>query len=303
MRLHTIVNGRAGSVINLDREALAARLRQTLGETGHDVEVEIVEPEELIPAITRAAATQVDAIVVGGGDGTIRAAAGILKDGPLALGILPLGTLNRLARDLNIPIDLDAAASALAHASIRSIDMAELNGQPFLCNSLIGLPPIYSRQRQRQRGQPFLQRIRAYTRAIRQILRSRRKLTITFDNGRERSRTRILSLAVSNNRYADNAGMIPKRPDLDHGELGVYIARHESGWALALAFARAMLGRWRSDPKLTATVARNIEIRTSKSQIRVSNDGEVELVETPLRYRSLPRALKVLAPVPPAVMA
>lgn len=303
MRLHTIVNGRAGSVIGLDRETLVQRLRDTLGGTGHDVEVEIVEPGDLTAAVERAAARSPEVIVVGGGDGTVRSAASLLLHGPIALGILPLGTLNRLARDLGIPVDIDGAAATLAGSSIREIDVAELNGRPFLCNSLIGLPPIYSRQRARQRGQPFVQRITAYAGTLRHILRSRRKLSITVDDGVERIKLRALSMAVSNNPYADAAGIIPKRPQLDRGELGVYIARHASGWALARAFARAMLGRWRTDPALIASVAHKLEIHTSKSSIRVSNDGEVEITETPLRYRSLPRALKVLAPDPVPVVA
>ena len=213
-----------------------------------------------------------------------------------ALGILPLGTLNRLARDLNIPLDLEQAASALAHAEMRQIDMAELNGRPFTCNSLIGLPPIYSRQRQRQRGQPLIPRIRGYASVMRHIARSRRKLTIVVDDGVERRKVRALSIAISNNLYSDEAGVMLKRPVLDRGELGVFVSRHENGFGLAVAFVRAMLGRLRSDPKMEVSIAHKLEISTRKRALRVSNDGEVEIIETPLRYRSLPKSLKVLAP-------
>jgi diacylglycerol kinase family enzyme len=297
--MHAIINGRAGTVLGLDKAALIERLRSALGETGNDVEIEIVEPVDLNAAIARALTGEPDAIVVGGGDGSIRSAATILKDSKTALGILPLGTLNRLARDLNIPLDLEQAASALAHASIREIDMAELNGRPFTCNSLIGLPPIYSRQRQRQRGQPLLPRIRGYASVLRHIARSRRKLTIVVDDGTERRKVRALSIAVSNNVYADVAGVVLTRPNLDRGELGVFVSRHKNGLAMALGFVRAMLGRWRSDPNLEVSVAHKLEISSRKPALRVSNDGEVEIIETPFRYRSLPKSLKVLAPVQP----
>lgn len=296
MRIHAIINGRAGSVLGLDQASLIERLRAALGEAGNQVEIEIVDPVDLNASIARALKTEPDAIVVGGGDGTIRSAATLLKDSETALGILPLGTLNRLARDLNIPLDLEQAASALAHAETRQIDMAELNGRPFTCNSLIGLPPIYSRQRQRQRGQPLIPRIRGYVSVLRHIARSRRKLTIVVDDGIERRKVRALSIAVSNNLYADAAGVMLKRPVLDRGELGVFVSRHENGFSLAVAFVRAMLGRWRSDPNLEVSIAHKLEISTRKTALRVSSDGEVEIIETPLRYRSLPKSLKVLAP-------
>lgn len=301
MRLHTIINARAGSVIGLDQTALAQRLHGAFEASGHQSTIELVEPVDLVAAVARATTQSPDVIIVGGGDGTVRSAATILKDSRIALGILPLGTLNRLARDLGIPLALEAAASALAAGTIRQIDMAELNGRPFLCNSLLGLPPIYSRHRQRQRGLPLRRRLRGYARALRQILRTRRKLTITLDDGKKRVRRRAISVAVSNNPYADSAGLIPQRPRLDGGELGIYIASHDSGWALALAFLRAMSGKWRSDPKLDATTALKIDIHTRRLSLRVANDGEVEIVQTPLRYRTLPGALRVLAPAPGGV--
>jgi len=302
MRIHAIINGRAGTVLGLglSRESLRAKLDAALSVTGHEVTIDILDPADISAAIAQALRSDPDAIVVGGGDGTIRTAATLLKGSSTALGILPLGTLNRLARDLEIPLDLDGAAAALAHAEIRVIDMAELNGRPFLCNSLIGLPPIYSRQRQRQRGQPLIPRIRGYISVLRHIARSRRKLTIVVDDGTERRKVRALSTAVSNNVYADAAGVMLRRPALDRGELGIYVSRHESGLALAVAFLRAMLGLWRSDPNLEETIAHKCEMSSSKAALRVSNDGEVEIVATPLRYRSLPKSLKVLAPAPPS---
>lgn len=302
MRIHAIINGRAGTVLGLglSRESLRAKLDAALSVTGHEVTIDILDPADISAAIAQALRSDPDAIVVGGGDGTIRTAATLLKGSSTALGILPLGTLNRLARDLEIPLDLDGAAAALAHAEIRVIDMAELNGRPFLCNSLIGLPPIYSRQRQRQRGQPLIPRIRGYISVLRHIARSRRKLTIVVDDGTERRKVRALSTAVSNNVYADAAGVMLRRPALDRGELGIYVSRHESGLALAVAFLRAMLGLWRSDPNLEEAIAHKCEMSSSKAALRVSNDGEVEIVATPLRYRSLPKSLKVLAPAPPS---
>jgi diacylglycerol kinase family enzyme len=298
MRLYAIINARAGSVLGVDQATLSERLQSALAESGNNVTIEFVDPVDLSAAIARGIGAKPDAVVIGGGDGTVRSAATMLKGSSIALGILPLGTLNRLARDLEIPLDLESAAKALAHAHIIEIDMAELNGRPFLCNSLIGLPPIYSRQRQRQRGQPLLPRIRGYIAVLRHIARSRRKIKIVLDDGVAARKVRALSIAISNNVYTDAAGVVLKRPALDRGELGIYVSRHESGLGMALGFVRAMFGRWRNDPNLEASVAHKVQIHARKKALRVSSDGEVEIIETPLRYRTLPKVLKVLAPQP-----
>src|SRR5207245_2348151 len=91
-----------------------------------------------------------DLVVVGGGDGTISAAASALADSKTRLGILPLGTLNHFARDLGIPTDLDEAARLIAAGNERRVDVAEMNGRIFINNSAIGLYPLMVLDRGRQ---------------------------------------------------------------------------------------------------------------------------------------------------------
>src|SRR5436190_15927019 len=71
-------------------------------------------------------------LVVGGGDGTISAAASVLAGTETLLGILPLGTLNHFARDLGIPAKLEEAAALIATRSERRVDLAEMNERTFI---------------------------------------------------------------------------------------------------------------------------------------------------------------------------
>ena len=95
-------------------------------------------------------------LIVGGGDGTISAAASALVGTETRLGILPLGTLNHFARDLGIPTDLDEAAKLIAAGAERRVDVAEMNGRIFINNSAIGLYPlmVVDRDVQRKRLRP-----------------------------------------------------------------------------------------------------------------------------------------------------
>ena len=81
-------------------------------------------------------------LVIGGGDGTIGSAASVVVGTHIVLGILPLGTLNHFAKDLNLPTDLDAALDLIAAAKMRTVDVGEVNGRVFLNNSSIGILPL-----------------------------------------------------------------------------------------------------------------------------------------------------------------
>src|SRR6188508_2124413 len=89
-------------------------------------------------------------VVVGGGDGSVSSAAQALAGSGAALGIMPLGTLNHLARDLGIPATLQESVQVIASGRTRSIDVAEVNGRTFVNNAAIGLYPLMVIDREAQ---------------------------------------------------------------------------------------------------------------------------------------------------------
>lgn len=299
MRIHAVINERAGSVLGQDHAALIAAIEAPFRAAGHDIVVDAVAPQQMSQALSAAAKDDTACLIVGGGDGSVRTAAAIAIEHGKILGILPLGTLNRMARDLNIPLTLPAACEALAKAEVQTIDVASVNGRIYLCNSLLGLPPEYSAERQRLRGRPFGERLRGYVRVVRSILSSRNRLRITIDDGAEQRPLRVMSLAISNNAYCELPGLGLTRPDLAGGELALYASRHRSGWGMARALVRAMIGRWKGDPYLLQLRGHELTLRTGRPRIKLSNDGEVEVYTTPLVYKTHPGVLKILRPVTP----
>ena len=299
MRIQAVINKKAGSAIGYAAEKLARETEAAFKASGHETEVHVVEPMDIKAAFGKALAASPDILLVGGGDGTIRSAASRVIGTGAALAILPLGTVNRLARDLNIPVEPGAALRALASGVYRYIDAADVNGQIFLCNSMLGLPTEISLRRQHLRGRPFWTRAAGYFKLLRSILASRKHIELVIDGDETTSRrVRVLSLAVSNNTYKRGPSLTFARQALDRGKLGVYIPKPHSGLGLLWVLARASLGFWSGDDRLDCLAARKLIIKTHRKRIRLCNDGEVQTLRTPLRYQIRPKALKVLAPAP-----
>jgi diacylglycerol kinase family enzyme len=295
---HVVINSCSGSAAGRSADELEGILTSAFAAGGPKLTVEVVEPGKIGAKFEQAARGEADAIIAGGGDGTVRTAASLLVKSNKILGILPLGTLNVLARDLRIPLELQKAASALATAEVKAIDVAMVQDQVFLCQSMIGPASEFTELRQRLRGRPLREWLAGFAGLISRLRRSRRGLFLIVENANEKRFVRALSLMVSNNCYDEQPSLMPHRPRLDQGCLGVYISTHRRGSALLRVRLKATLGRWRSDPNIEHMRAQSIVVDSVLPRIKASNDGEIEILTFPLTYALRPQALRVL--VPPA---
>lgn len=133
----------------MGRGELRRRLSDACARAGiSDPLIRIVHPKR-IEGVLRDACSTGEEVWVGGGDGTLRTAATFLRKSGGILGVLPLGTMNLLARDLGIPLELEDAVATLIQAPAEPIDVGLINGQPFLNKSALGLYPemIIDRER------------------------------------------------------------------------------------------------------------------------------------------------------------
>jgi diacylglycerol kinase family enzyme len=296
VRITVVLNSSAGTLMGMSVEEARDRIRDGFVAGGHDATVHVAAGADIPGELARASEGGADAVVVGGGDGTIATAARHLVGRDIAMGVLPLGTMNLLARDLAMPMELDAAVNALAAGRIRAIDVCDVNGHVFLNNAVLGLYPRMVEERERQRGVNNLRKWPAMVVAAAEVLWSYRRLHVEIEVDGSTRTIRTPILAVANNVYDEGLGVFMKRGRLDAGEMGVYVANHTSPIGLVTLMVRLFIGGWQRDTQLETFVVRELTVRARRRRIRVAIDGEVLRLRPPLHFRIRPGALRMLVP-------
>jgi len=295
------MNGPIVVLLNRGGGAVAAnpkigdKVAKALKHAGIEAEVELVAGGDCAVRC-KAIAERGDALlVVGGGDGTISAAASALVGTDTLLGILPLGTLNHFARDLGIPIELDEAAKLIAARTERRVDVAEMNGRIFINNSAIGLYPlmVIDRDLQRERlGRS--KRLAMIVASIRTLARfGHQRLTLTVND--EKARVDTPLLFVGNNDYRIDLGAPGQRESVEDGRLSVFVMRKKTRAGFIAASIRALFNRARNDDMVELKDVERLTVASRRSALAVSLDGEVVGAAPPLVYKIRKKALRVIA--------
>jgi diacylglycerol kinase family enzyme len=210
---------------------------------------------------------------------------------------LPLGTANLLARDLRIPLDLDEAIAALSEMEPVTIDVGEVNDRVFLHKVVVGFAPAVAAGREHIRERTDLAALLGFLRYFRrQVMRPHHlRLVLEADEGSGEP-IRVQSIAIANNAYDEGLGLLFSRSKLDGGHLTVYTARRLGVLDILRLSTRMALGSWRKDEALTERRVTTAVIHSRRKLLQVMVDGEVERMNTPLRFHIRPGALRVLAP-------
>ena len=293
--LPVLVNRKGGAAASAG-DGLQQRLVDAFAAAGEDIVVRLLEGPDTADAVKQAASTSAR-VVVGGGDGTAAGAAAILADSGVEMGLLPLGTLNHLARDLGIPATLEEAAALAARGSPTSIDLAEVNGQIFANNASIGLYPMMVRQRDAYREKLGLPKWLAAIPASWNAWARLRRYRLSLDMGDGRKPLVTSLLFVGNNLYSLEKGQIGERPSLNQGKLSVFALAAPGRFALLWFALRAVIGRADHHKDFVAYgECESLTVHAHRKQVDVGLDGEVRELEFPLHFRIRAGALRIVVP-------
>ncbi|WP_268881965.1 diacylglycerol/lipid kinase family protein [Jiella pelagia] len=297
MRILALLNRDGGTLKTTDLDWLSALIRDEFSVHGHEVEVEFCAGREVVAAIEKAAKREdVDVLLVGGGDGTVSAAAAAVFEGETALAILPAGTMNLFARTLQIPLNLEAAVKALAGGTVTKVDVATVNGKPFIHQFAAGLHARMVRFRERITYRSRLGKMWATTRAIALAFKKLPKVEILINVDGRTERLLCSAIAISNNLYGP--GHLPFADNPKGGVLGVYVCTEREINRVAKLTLDIFTGKWRDNPSLIVKTAHHVQLahRGKPRSNRAVRDGELELLDDLSKVELHPLALSVLVP-------
>lgn len=293
---HVIFNANAGTA--LASGLTEAALAELFASNGLSAIIDADADRPMPERIEQALAGNADTIVAAGGDGTITALGGAMLGSDKSLAILPLGTVNALAKDLHIPLDTASAVAALAQSVEQQIDVGEVNGRFFLHKVVIGLIPGMAAGREHIRTMPGVSPKLGFMRYFFRRLQRNRRIAVAIDAGDtgEVRVERVQAVAVASNAYDEGFGRFFSRQRLDGGTLTLYVLKRFGFLDFVRLTGGMLMGRWHQDEALQVESVDAVTIDSHKGLLKVMFDGEIETLTTPLHFTIRPKALTVLAP-------
>jgi YegS/Rv2252/BmrU family lipid kinase len=274
----------------------AERLKEIFAEAGREASVTLASGgSEINAAIRRAVEAGCETLVVGGGDGTINSGAAAVVGRGIALGVLPLGTLNHFAKDLGIPLDLDKAAKVVLDGVVCKVDVGEVNGRIFLNNSSLGAYPAIVRLRDKYKATLRGKWIAALWAGLTVLRRSPFMAVRIVAQGEAIIRRTPLVL-VGNNEYRMTGIHAGSRESLARGRLALYVLNAQQRPGLLRLTWQVLLKGAERAKEVDLITVEEATVETKRHRLQVATDGEVFTLESPLHYRIRPGALRVHVP-------
>ena len=295
LKIGVVLNQDSGALRDGDADEMVRTITDIFHSHRHEPDMKLAKGTDIMEALI-AAMKSYRTVFVGGGDGTISTAAAIFAGQKTVLGVLPLGTMNFFARAIGIPLRLDKAVKALLTGEKQQIDSGEVNGRIFVHHVTLGLHPRIIAGRERQRYRSRLGKKLAWLKVWWKLVRRAPRMRLALAVDRERSKLKTASLIIANNPFIEKLGGLPHSEVPDRGKLALYAARTRDWRELLAMSAQASLGKWKSNSRLDFLEGAEITIAAESKRLRVSIDGELDYLPTPLRAKIIPNALCVLCP-------
>ena len=295
-----IINAASGSS---DGDAKRVVIEDALRAAGRQGDVRFVRPDALAQEARAAAATALatrSAVVAVGGDGTINAVAQAAHAAGSAMGVVPLGTFNYVARTHGISTEPAEAAQMLMHAVPVPVQVGTVNDRVFLVNASLGLYPALLEDRETYKARFGRSRWVAMGAACMTLLRGHRQLRLLIDEGGEVREVRTPTLFVGNNRLqleqvGVNLSAHPARV-LDDGRIAAVMLKPIGTLTMAWLMLRGAMGSLGEADSVESFAFQRMVVQPRRRKIKVAFDGEIARMRTPLEFRVAAQPLYLLKP-------
>lgn len=286
---------RALLLVNRHSRQGKQRLPETidcLQKLGFELVEESAEHPEHLPEVIQRYRSQVDLVIVGGGDGSLNAAVDGIVDTQLPLGILPLGTANDLARTLGIPTSLPDACQVIATGQQRRIDLGWVNGKHFFNVASLGLSVKITQRLTKEVKRRW--GVLAYAATAFQVMWESRPFRAEIRIHGKSIQVRTVQIAVGNGRYYGGGMAVVHDATIDDQRLDLYSMEIKHWWQIIPLLPAMRQGRHINSRQVRALHGQEIEVHTRKPR-PINTDGEITTY-TPAHFKVIPHAIAVLAP-------
>jgi diacylglycerol kinase family enzyme len=274
----------------------AERLKEIFAEAGRETRITLATGgKEINAAMRRAVEGGCETLVAGGGDGTINCGASAVVGRDIPLGVLPFGTLNHFAKDLEIPLDLEEAAKVVLDGTRCKVDVGEVNGRIFLNNSSLGVYPAIVRLRDKYRATLRGKWLAALWAGL-TVMRRNPFMAVRIVVEDETIVRRTPLVLVGNNEYRMSGIQAGTRESLARGRLALYVVNAERRPGLLRLAWQVLLKGADQAKEVDVLLVNEAVIETRRQRLQVATDGEVFTLESPLNYRIRPGSLLVHVP-------
>jgi YegS/Rv2252/BmrU family lipid kinase len=294
MRICCIINAHSGK----ESQQFSRALEVEFARHGSDVEVIETEDGSSLPRLAKIALEEgYDTIVAVGGDGTINAvASAVVGRKDTKFGVIPKGTLNHFAGAMGIPADLENAVKTIVAGHAKSIDVGQVNGQIFVNNSSLGLYPSIVKMREGLQKKGARKWPAAFWSSLKIFSRFHSlNLDLVSASGMVQNQ-RTPMLFIGNNAYDTTFSNLGSRTSLQDGQLWVMMPKSSSRMGLLSSFFKIIFGRENENDALSMETT-GLTVNSRRPVEKVAIDGEVVRLQSPLKYKILPKSLRVIVPV------
>jgi YegS/Rv2252/BmrU family lipid kinase len=274
---------------------LLPEVEKELDQKRFEFRVEQTRSREHAIELALAAVELGETPVVMSGDGLIGAVGGALVGSDAAMGIVPAGRGNDLARVLGVPTDAKGAVGVLVARSTREIDVGEANGERFLCIASTGFDSECNDLANRTK---VVRGNLVYAYSALRTLAGWQPARFTVKIGQESLRYTGYSVAAANSKAFGGGMMLAPDADLTDGQFDIVMISDVSKWRYLRNLPKVFKGTHIGNPEVTIVRAARVELSASRP-FALYADGE-HITDLPATLRVLPRALRVVAPPAPA---
>lgn len=293
MKARLIINPISGTQ---SKEGLAESVSNLLVPEGWEIETCYTRCHgDATRLAAEAAALGYDAVLAAGGDGTVNETAAALCGTKTALGLLPCGSGNGLARHLNIPIDIPEALKILATEKPRAIDYATVDAADgavkFFCTFGVGFDAEVSAAFARQPKRGKLTYLKS---TIQTYASFEPEEYIITANGIVVSEQALLVAVCNASQYGNNAYIAPGAK-IDDGLLDVTVIHAGSPLSTALVGFDLLVGNLGKNMQINTFRTASLSIRRKSPGVAHVDGEPIELPEV-INIECHPSAVRVFAP-------